>query len=62
MPRRKTPDKTRCDACGKAIPKKGTSIPKMFDGLAYHFDSEDCLLIFKKLRAIYGKKFFKLSA
>lgn len=60
MPRRKAPDKMRCDACGKAIPKG--SINKMFDGLAYHFDSEDCLLIFKKLRAIYGKRFFKLSA
>jgi hypothetical protein len=53
----------RCDACGRAISNKSIIIDKMFDGFAYHFDSDDCLLIFKKLRAIYGKKFFrKLSA
>jgi hypothetical protein len=58
VPRRK--QKLHCDACGKAISKK--SISKVFDGLAYHFDSDDCLLIFRKLRAIYGKRFFRLSA
>jgi hypothetical protein len=41
---------------------KAGAIAKTFDGLTYRFDSDDCLLIFKKLRAVYGKDFFKLSA
>jgi len=46
-----------------AISKKGNSIDKMFGGFTYHFDSDDCLMIFKKLRTLYGKNFFrKLSA
>jgi len=47
-----------CDACGSTISKESISISKTFDGATYHFDSDDCLLIFKKLRVIYGKKFF----
>ncbi len=63
MPRKKVSvSKSRlvaCNMCGRAIQKKGTSIAKTFDGFAYNFDSDDCLLIFRKLRAIYGKDFFK---
>jgi len=67
MPRRKTfikkSRRTVCDACGRAISKTGNSIDKMFGGFTYHFDSDDCLMIFKKLRTLYGKNFFrKLSA
>jgi hypothetical protein len=67
MPRKKTfIRKSRrmvCDACGKAISKNDVSIARKFNGFSYHFDSDDCLLIFKKLRAMYGKNFFrKLSA
>jgi YHS domain-containing protein len=67
MPRKKTfIRKSRrmvCDACGKVISKKNVSVAKIFEGFTYHFDSDDCLLIFKKLRAMYGKNFFrKLSA
>lgn len=50
-----------CDMCGRAIKKKSTSIAKIFDGSAYDFDSDDCLLIFRKLREVYGKDFFKRS-
>jgi YHS domain-containing protein len=52
-----------CDACGTIISKKMISIAKTFDGSTYHFDSDNCLLIFKKLRSVYGKNFFgKASA
>jgi YHS domain-containing protein len=51
-----------CDMCGKAISKRDTSIVKPFDGYTYNFDSDDCLLVFRKLREIYGKNFFKPTA
>jgi len=48
-----------CDMCGKTIAKKGALAVKTFDGFAYNFDSDDCLLIFRKLREVYGKNFFR---
>jgi len=51
----------QCDMCGRAIQKKNTSIAKAFNGSAYIFDSDDCLLIFRKLREVYGEDFFKRS-
>jgi hypothetical protein len=45
--------------CGKPISKKEVQIVEAFDGFAYNFDSADCLLIFRKLREVYGKTFFK---
>jgi len=45
--------------CGKTISKKDVIIVKPFDGFAYNFDSADCLLIFRKLRSVYGKNFFR---
>jgi hypothetical protein len=48
-----------CDMCGKTISKKDISIVKTFDRHTYNFDSDDCLLIFRKLREIYGKSFFR---
>ena len=48
-----------CDMCGRIISKKDVSIVKTFDSYTYNFDSDDCLLIFRKLREIYGKNFFR---
>jgi hypothetical protein len=67
MPRKKILTRksrpTTCEACGRTVSKKSRLISKTFDGFAYNFDSDDCLLIFKKLRSVYGKNFFrKLSA
>ena len=63
MPQKKTSVRKSklvvCDMCGKMIPKKNIAIVKTFDGYTYNFDSDDCLLIFRKLREIYGKNFFE---
>jgi hypothetical protein len=48
-----------CNMCGRTILKKDIQIVKTFDGFAYSFDSDDCLLIFRKLRDVYGKNFFR---
>lgn len=50
-----------CYACGRAISRKSILISKKFDGFVCHFDSDDCLLIFRKLRAIYGRNFISES-
>ncbi len=47
-----------CEMCGRMIPKKEAGITKRFDGIAYNFDSDNCLLIFSKLRELYGRHFF----
>jgi hypothetical protein len=48
-----------CSACGAMIPNGSPSISRIFDGFTYCFDSRDCLLIFKKLRVLYGINFFR---
>lgn len=50
-----------CDMCGIPIPKKGTAITKKFGRFSYDFDSDNCLLIFRKLRELYGESFFSAS-
>ena len=66
MPRKQTPFRKSklvvCSMCAKTILKKDISIVKTFDGFAYSFDSDDCLLIFRKLRDVYGKNFFRPAA
>jgi len=63
MPQKKTPVRKSklvvCDMCGRKILKKDALIVKTFDRYNYNFDSDDCLLIFRKLREIYGKNFFR---
>lgn len=50
------PKAVTCGMCGRIIPKNG--LTRKFNGIIYDFDSDSCLLIFKKLRAVYGKHFF----
>jgi hypothetical protein len=63
MSQKKTPIRKSkymaCDMCGRAIQNDDTLIVKTFDNYTYNFDSDDCLLIFRKLREIYGKSFFR---
>jgi hypothetical protein len=46
-----------CAMCGKAIIDK---IKK--DGTLYNFDNNDCVLMFKKFRNVYGISFIEISA
>jgi YHS domain-containing protein len=63
MPKKKTQiRKSRrlaCNMCGRVIQKKDISFARTFDGSAYYFDSDNCVLIFRKLREVYGKDFFE---
>jgi hypothetical protein len=46
-----------CRMCGREIDSTA-SVAELLDGSQSFFDSKDCLLIFKKLRVLYGKGFF----
>jgi hypothetical protein len=45
-----------CAMCGKAIIYKDQErrIIEVIDGTLYNFDSDDCVLMFKKFRSVYG--------
>jgi hypothetical protein len=52
----------KCALCGKTIlRKKGQqkqhTIVEIIDGTNLTFDTNDCLLMFKKLRSVYGSDF-----
>gem|GEM_PF-1888114 len=49
-----------CDMCGIPVPK-ATAITMKFGRFSYNFDSDNCLLIFRKLRELYGESFFRSS-
>ena len=50
--------KNTCAMCGKKIsePKKQVLVEKI-DDANYIFDSNDCALIFKKFKSLYGNNF-----
>jgi YHS domain-containing protein len=50
--------------CGKTIiskekeePKEKRIIVEIIDGTTYYFDNNDCVLMFKKFRGVYGGDF-----
>jgi hypothetical protein len=45
-----------CVMCGKKIFELKKLVEKI-DDTNYVFDSNDCILIFKKFRSLYGKNF-----
>ena len=45
-----------CKMCGRTI--DSMPVTELLDGAPSFFDSEDCRLIFKKFRALYGEGFF----
>ena len=47
--------------CGIPVPRGGEAITIKFGRLSYYFDSDNCLLIFRKLRELYGEGFFRPS-
>jgi hypothetical protein len=54
-----------CALCGKTIvsnekeqPKERQRIVETIDGASYTFDSNDCVLMFKKFRAVHGNELF----
>jgi hypothetical protein len=54
----------KCALCGKTIISKETEDPKekrknveIIDGTTYTFDTNDCVLMFKKFRGVYGSDF-----
>jgi hypothetical protein len=51
-------DQITCTMCGKAVAHNSTLVERV-DGLDYTFDSQECALIFKKFRGVYGKEFFR---
>ena len=48
---------SKCALCGKRERYKET-ITEIIDGTSYTFDSNDCVLIFKKFRSVYGPDLF----
>jgi hypothetical protein len=50
-----------CAMCGKAIIDKDQErrIVEVIDGMVYNFDSNDCVLMFKKFRNVYGISFIE---
>jgi YHS domain-containing protein len=49
---------TRCVVCGKAIiNEQRKEKAEIINGTSYTFDSNECVLMFKKFRAVYGSDF-----
>jgi ribosomal protein L14 len=52
----------KCALCGKIIISEEGSdkqkVVEMIDGTSYTFDSNDCVLMFKKFRAVHGSDLF----
>jgi hypothetical protein len=47
----------KCALCGKTI--IGTElIVEMIDDTSYTFDTDNCVLMFKKFSGVYGSEFF----
>ena len=47
-----------CAMCGKKIIEtKNQVLVEKIDDTNYIFDSEDCILIFKRFRSLYGNNF-----
>ena len=46
-----------CAMCGKKINELKQVLVEKIDDANYVFDSEDCALIFKKFRSLYGNNF-----
>ena len=54
-----------CATCGKAVAGKWTDvhekrIVEFIDDRCYNFDSNDCVLMFKKFRNVYGTSFIEI--
>ena len=51
-----------CALCGKTIISKELAekqtVEEIIDGMTYTFDSNDCVLMFKKFRAVHGNDLF----
>ncbi len=48
----------RCVVCGKAIiNEQRKEKAEIINGTTYTFDSNECVLMFKKFRAVYGSDF-----
>jgi YHS domain-containing protein len=50
-----------CSLCGKTIGESDSIIDEVIAGKHHAFDSEDCLLMFKKLESVYGKEYFMIE-
>ena len=51
-----------CALCGKTILKaeqqeEKQTIVEIIDGTRYTFDTNDCVIMFKKFRGVYGRDF-----
>jgi hypothetical protein len=49
-------DSAKCALCGKDLGK--VDVVKKINGIDYHFDKEECILIFRRLESVYGEGFF----
>jgi two-component system sensor histidine kinase VicK len=51
-------EQSKCALCGKSITDQKSSILKeVIDGSSYTFDKNECMLMFKRLRSVYGAEF-----
>jgi hypothetical protein len=49
-----------CFLCGRPI-EGSKIIDEVIEEKHHAFDSDDCLLIFKKLETVYGKEYFVIE-
>ena len=54
-----------CAMCGKPVignrpENQETKIVEIIDDTCYNFDSNDCALMFKKFRNVYGTSFIEI--
>jgi len=58
----KSESEITCAMCGKAIIDKDQEmrIVEVIDNIPYNFDSNECVLMFKKFRNVYGTSFIEI--
>jgi hypothetical protein len=49
-------EKATCTLCGKPI-REGTRIIEEIGGELHAFDRQECMVLFKKFKSVYGSSF-----
>jgi hypothetical protein len=57
---------SECALCGKTIvdlqEQESSILKEVIDGTSYSFDTNECVMMFKRFRSVYGDDFTKLLA
>ena len=46
-----------CSLCGRSTANAERASEQVIDGTPYVFDTDSCLVVFKKIQDVYGKSF-----